>query len=262
MTKATMLNPIATALGSVTTIEDSVVVIGVEMEAQLEKNGEIGAKNAKNNSATMDMLFANNVPSWALASPYTKAKGQTLKKEAEDAEDIKLATGTFTWPQVYDAVRLPIAKGWCTAAQWQLYTMAAGETTTDSREATRSEITTGIENRQKSVRRGVETREIKAKAKADMEAAQTLEDERVAGTEEVAKDMKLSDFMPKKGANDTKPPRDAAGDCVMTAIRKLNKMETPPDDCDSIGAIAALRTALVCLNVKDETLDPHSDANQ
>ena len=101
-----------------------------------------------------------------------------------------------------------------------------------------------------------------AKAKADMEAAQTLEDERVAGTDEVAKDMKLSDFMPKKGANDTKPPRDAAGDCVMTAIRKLNKMETPPDDCDSIGAIAALRTALVCLNVKDETLDPDSDTNK
>ena len=58
-----------------------------------------------------------------------------------------------------------------------------------------------------------------------------------------------------------KPARDVAGEYAINAIRRLNKDESP-DDYDHAGAIAAFRSALVCLNVEDATLDAHDDDNK
>jgi hypothetical protein len=99
-----------------------------------------------------------------------------------------------------------------------------------------------------------------------MDGLQDAEDIRAELAGETAKDVrkqaKERAAQKKKDEEaDKKPARDFAGEQATAAIRRLNNDESP-DDYDHAGAIAAFRTALVCLNIDDPTLDAHDDDNK
>jgi len=240
----------------VTDLATAETVVSAAVSKVLETNGSVGSKNANSNKAAAQALQNRGILAAALLSPYTKGRGQILKEGAADIR-YTLDGEEYTWAQVYDSVRLPIGHGWCTPAQWSLYTMAANETATDARELTRSEVTTAIEERMKCIRRIVERAEILAAAKKEHEEAQAAED--LANGDNAA-NLKLEDFLPKKGANNKKSPRDAANDHIVSTIRVLTREETP--EFDNTGAVKALRAALVCLNLSDPTLDENNPANK
>ena len=244
---------------NVSTIFDCQDIIGVELEVQLESNGVVTAKAKRNNTKTMDMLHKQGIPVAAVYSPYNYS-GKKLKKEVAETEPFLLTTGTFTWLQIYDSVRLPLARGFCSDTDWNTYTMAAGETGTAAKEATRTEITKAIQDRITSLRNGVERRIETDRVTKAHEEAQALEAAAALAEGRAEITLPRSDFEKKNGANDNKSARDAAADNAVNSIRRLNKEEEP--DYDSIGAIAAFRAALVCLNKPDPTLDPDDDANK
>ena len=250
MDNATMIND--TALAS--------IVIGTELEAMLESNGAITAKSARNNKKVMDTIHADGIPVDALFSPYDNS-GKKLKKEAADAKPIVLHTGTFTWVQVYDSIRMSIARGYCNDTEWNLYTMAADEQATAAREVTRKQLVLAIQNKLTSLRKGVATRYENAAIDKAHEEAQLAEEALAKKEGRAEKILPRSDFEPKKSANSKKVPRDAAGEFAINAIRRLTQDETP-NGYDHAGSIAAFRSALVCLNVEDITLNADDTDNK
>ena len=247
----------ATPIGDIATAR---LILGLELEKLLEANGAVTKKATRSNKAVMDMLFDDGMPVSAMFSPYDNS-GKKLKPEAKDAKPIVLGTGTFTWIQVYDSLRMSIARGYCNDTEWNLYTMAANETATAAREVTRKQIVLAIQNKLTSLRKGVATRYENAAIDKAHEEAQSAEGALAKKEGRAEKNLPRSDFEPKKSANSKKDPRDAAGEFAINAIRRLTQDETP-NGYDHAGSIAAFRSALVCLNVEDITLNADDTDNK
>ncbi len=255
------LEPISASvlMGTVSDFEDCELILGGAVAKALSANGAIAKQATRNNSAIMDLLFNEDIPSVVLASPYNNS-GKGLKKEFADLSVDQLPTyvmegGTFNNVQVYDSVRLAVAHGYCSPDEWDLYIMAAGEKAVAAMEVTRTEVVKAVQDRMTSIRNGVIVREKAALATARHEEAQAVE---VKAAEEEGRKVKvlpLSDFEEKSG-NSAKDPQDAAGEYSINAIKRLKRVKDADDvDYDRVGAIAAFRVALVCLNIKDSTTE-------
>jgi len=224
-----------------------VALLGELCEKKLETLGSTTKKSNKASTEAYDALFGRGIPHEALFSPRDNS-GKKLK-EGADTTVFKLADGKeYGWIEIFDSVALSIATGYCTAAQLETWKMPVGEKLTSAFEQTRTEVTLMVQNVITSARNALKKREEDAEIDRLWEEAQAKS----------ATPIPRSDFEKKKGANDTKLPRDAAGEHAINAIKRLQRDETP-DKYDHAGAIAAFRLALVCLNVKDTTLEEESD---
>jgi len=192
-------------------------------------------------------------PSGVVICTFVNAKGEPVVPD----------TAQFTKLQVFDALKiaqvdgLPAnqSKAWLAHYRKEVIPAhLAHEVTPASRKL-------GV--RMKTLKSTLETRE----HETIMDTLQEEEDIRakLAGEEagkDVRKAAKERSAQEKKDKeNEEKDFQVFGSECAIDAIRRLSKVEDGRD-CDLLGAIAAFRTALVCLNVDDPTLDAHDDDNK
>ena len=215
----------------VTCADDAVQVLGSELAKGFEKIGTSRRTGERAQLKLGKLMFDAGVSAACLVSPYTKGRGQKLTDEANASVMFETETGSHTWPQMFDAAKLEVAKGYCTPVEFAAYTAPEGETVADSVKQLKRTVTQKIGSIMGKLHKSVLRYETAAQLQVDLEAAQDAENAAAKAEGRDPKIVSESDIREPNGrGGDTRPEVDRLEELAGKMLKIVRASEDPEFD--------------------------------